>query len=271
LTDRIFTENDLLADALLAHPGLDERLSRLHPYFAHVAEFGLCDHKKTTTLGEAAQWASLSAETFLSFVNCGAGLAVDLSDPAKPSRDVRPSWIETLLGEDIHEIDVRADLKSGQDPFKRIMNEISQLAVGEGFRLRAPFNPVPLRGVLAERGMASYGEPQEDGSWVVYFHAVQSLGTGNSAKAGVEDLKVLGRTAHLDVRRLEPPQPLVEILTLLDSPDAPREVFVRIHREPVFLFPELSERDWEYEVLEHKLNDEGEEFLLYLSKRRSAA
>jgi len=271
LTDRVFTENDLFADALSVRPGLEERLSSLHPYFAHVAEFGLCDHKKAATLGEAAQWAGISTEAFLSFINCGPGLSVDLSDSAKPPRDIKPAWMVALMGDHIHEIDVRADLKGGQDPFERIMKEVSQLAVGQGFRLRAPFNPVPLRGVLAERGMASYGEPEDGGGWTVYFHAAQSPLSESPANAKTDDLQILGRTAHLDVRRLEPPQPLVEILTLLDSPDAPEEVFVRIHREPVFLFPELSERDWEYEVLEHKQSDEGEEFLLYLSKRRSAA
>lgn len=79
------------------------------------------------------------------------------------------------------------------------------------------------------------------------------------------------KVAHLDVRNMEPPQPLVEILTLIDGPTPVEEMFVRIHREPVFLFPELAERDWTYEILEHRIDGEQEEFLLHLTTQRSAA
>jgi hypothetical protein len=49
---------------------------------------------------------------------------------------------------------------------------------------------------------------------------------------------------HVDVRGLEPPQPMVEILRLIDSGDASGRLIVHHHREPVFLYPELAERGW---------------------------
>ena len=271
LTDRNFTENDFFAELLNARPGIVERLSSLHPYFAHVAEFGLCEQKKSANLGEAARWAGISIETFLSFVNCGAGLSVQFAgDEAGPLQE-EPSWLVLLKGDGVIELDVRPDLASKSDPFKRVMTQVHKLGAGEGFRLVAPFNPIPLRGVLAERGMSSHAEQVGNGSWVVYFHAVEKPKLEEADAEGAESVQVTNNAAHLDVRSLEPPQPLVKILTVLDGPDPVDELFVRIHREPVFLFPELAERGWEYEVQEHHLNGEEEEFLLRLKKSRSAA
>jgi|GEM_PF-3060069 len=54
---------------------------------------------------------------------------------------------------------------------------------------------------------------------------------------------------YIDVRGMEPPVPFVEILKLLEDPDCTDEVIVYHHRDPVYLFPELQERDWAWEYL----------------------
>lgn len=54
---------------------------------------------------------------------------------------------------------------------------------------------------------------------------------------------------HIDVRGLAPPEPMVAILTLLESPDTEDRVIVHHDREPVFLYPELVERGWRYEII----------------------
>lgn len=54
---------------------------------------------------------------------------------------------------------------------------------------------------------------------------------------------------HIDVRGLPPPEPMVAILALLDRPDAQDRVIVHHDREPVFLYPELAERGWDYEII----------------------
>ncbi len=53
-------------------------------------------------------------------------------------------------------------------------------------------------------------------------------------------------TAHIDVRRLEPPEPLVAILRLLESPEVGGTVMVIIDRDPVLLFEELEEKGWSW-------------------------
>ena len=54
-----------------------------------------------------------------------------------------------------------------------------------------------------------------------------------------------GEAAHIDVRGLPPPQPLVAILRLVHSlADGKTPVVVHHDRDPVMLHPELAEIGW---------------------------
>lgn len=66
---------------------------------------------------------------------------------------------------------------------------------------------------------------------------------------------------HIDVRGLEPPQPLVNIVrALYDRRDEPgAQVVAHLDRDPVMLYPELAERGW---VAERLQGDPGEVRLL---------
>lgn len=61
---------------------------------------------------------------------------------------------------------------------------------------------------------------------------------------------------HIDVRGLHPPQPMIEILKLLDEPGM-SSLTAHLDREPIFLYPELDERGWSYEVLAAECGDPG--------------
>ncbi len=52
------------------------------------------------------------------------------------------------------------------------------------------------------------------------------------------------QAAHIDVRGLVPPQPLVAILRLLQSVDREMPVVVHHDRDPILLYPELDEIGW---------------------------
>jgi Uncharacterized conserved protein (DUF2249) len=49
---------------------------------------------------------------------------------------------------------------------------------------------------------------------------------------------------HIDVRGLDPPDPMVAILGQLDHPGQTGPVTVHHDRQPIYLFPELAERGW---------------------------
>jgi hypothetical protein len=54
---------------------------------------------------------------------------------------------------------------------------------------------------------------------------------------------------HIDVSDLFPPEPMVAILGLLEQDGMEGPVIVHHDREPIYLYPELFERGWEYEIL----------------------
>ncbi len=59
---------------------------------------------------------------------------------------------------------------------------------------------------------------------------------------------------HLDVRGLEPPQPMVTIIGYLEQAGTGDDLIVDLDRNPIYLFPELAERGW---AAEHVSAPEG--------------
>lgn len=54
---------------------------------------------------------------------------------------------------------------------------------------------------------------------------------------------------HIDVRGLEPPEPMVAILRAIDSGEADTVLVAHLDREPIFLYPELDDRGWSHELM----------------------
>jgi hypothetical protein len=76
---------------------------------------------------------------------------------------------------------------------------------------------------------------------------------GPMSCAGLQGGARVWRTAeavHVDVRGLEPPEPMVEILGLIDRGEAGDVLIAHLDREPIFLYPELDDRGWVHQALE---------------------
>lgn len=67
------------------------------------------------------------------------------------------------------ELDVRPILNAGGEPFDQIMAFVTELSLGEGFRLWATFRPDPLLAVLAHKGYQSQATEMGDGNWAIDF------------------------------------------------------------------------------------------------------
>lgn len=137
-------------------------------------------------------------------------------------------------------LDVREMLRAKEEPFQRIMATVAGLEPDDVMELHATFRPDPLLKVLGKQGFAHAVVEFEPEHFVVQFY--------REAK----DIPFF----HLDNRDLEPPQPMVRTLEFLDAHEACQkgELGVEIWnvRVPAFLFPELTERGYAFEV-----NDEG--------------
>lgn len=68
-----------------------------------------------------------------------------------------------------HVVDARPTLAAGGEPFGEIMKAAGEVAPGEVLVVFAPFDPVPLQGVLGAQGFSYDSQPFGDGDFRVVF------------------------------------------------------------------------------------------------------
>jgi len=139
----------------------------------------------------------------------------------------RPAGLDAIMAACRVSLDVRDDLRNGREPFPRIMAAVDGLPPGGALQLRAPIEPVPLYGVLGRRGFAHWSEQHAPHDWTVWFYPAQ---------------------VSLDVRGLEPPDPMLRVLEALARLAPGQRLEVRHDRQPIFLYPQLDERGFVHET-----------------------
>jgi uncharacterized protein (DUF2249 family) len=142
-------------------------------------------------------------------------------------------------------IDVREDIHRSREPFARIMAAVKALAPGEALVLRVPFEPVPLYAVLAQRGFAHWADRRALDDWSVWFYRAAG---GEPAAPTAASTPAGTATATIDVRGLEPPEPMVRILEAVERLRAGDTLEVLHERRPMFLYPQLDERGFRHET-----------------------
>ena len=195
-------------------------------------------------------------------VPAGASDSPAVSGPlaARFTSSVQPIGSEIVL-------DVREELNNGGEPFSRIMAAVAALRDDEVLHLRAPFEPVPLFRVLEKRGFGHTVERHADDDWSVRFFRQDAPSTsvpqttgGTAASAATPPTlksaapgKAERTEVWLDVRGLEPPEPMVRTLEALEV--LPTDsVLVQVNmRVPQLLLPILRERGFHFTIDETQL------------------
>jgi len=144
------------------------------------------------------------------------------------------------------DVDVRPILRAGEEPFSVIMAAVQRLEPGQGLRLYATIKPVPLFGVMEQRGFAHEETELQGGEWEVRFTPVGPgpIGPAPMQKPDcpVSDGDWPPPAARLDNRELDPPEPMVRTLAAVEQLAPGQTLFALLSREPVFLFQELAKR-----------------------------
>jgi hypothetical protein len=283
---RPIAATDRVSDVLARDESLVQVFVRLGPQFSKLRNRAMRRvMARLVTVEQAARMAGVSAGDLLRDLNSAIGSApgdapadsavsagrgeVGAESGIVDTRSVHP------LDACIVEVDVRDDLRAGREPFSKIMAAMSTLAPREVLHLRTTFEPLPLYTVMEKRRFLHEAEIHADDDWSVWFwrndgdrdapgvrstQATTDLGAprrGNSMpeppKGNAEsaaDLSVSPRPNEiwLDVRGLEPPEPLVQTLAALDVlPEG--ATFVQINaRVPQFLLPMIAERGFACEI-----------------------
>lgn len=147
------------------------------------------------------------------------------------------------------QLDIREAIRLGRSPCSIITDAAAQLSEGETLELTAPFEPSPLYEVLGREGFTHESKDLGGGDWEVRFTknpkaAVQQLPTESGAEehagcgCGCPSQEVI----EVDVRGLEPPQPMVRILEVLATLPEGATLRALTDRQPLHLFDQLEAR-----------------------------
>lgn len=149
------------------------------------------------------------------------------------------------MGQSYLDLDVRPILRNGGEPFSVIMAALARLEPAQGIRLYATFKPIPLFAVMAEKGFAHAETELADGEWEVLFTPVGAQPTATNLGAQPADVWP-DPVVRLDNRDLDPPEPMVRILSAAESLKSGETLSALLRREPVFLFPHLEKRGFRW-------------------------
>ncbi len=156
-----------------------------------------------------------------------------------------------MITEKIIELDVRPILASGKDPIMDIMGKVKGLNNDETLMIINTFEPIPLYSVLGKKGFG-HETINENGTWKIYFFkddVADSTDTPSNNKPEFNE-----KVFELDVRGMEPPEPMVKILETLPKLNDNTVLLVHHHREPLMLYDKLAERG--YQAVTNKIEED---------------
>lgn len=210
---------------------------------------------RLVTVEQAAKIAGLEATALLDRLNRAlqspeGGSVPEAPAPVKSTEPVRAPVPEKLIripADAVVECDVRDDLRAGKEPFQRILAAARTTPDGGVLKVWAIFEPAPLYAVLGRQGFTPFTERIAADDWCVWFH--RDGGPSEAAKTE-STLDVDADLILLDVRGLEPPEPMVRTLEALAAMPRGKTLVQLNVRVPQFLIPKLEERGFTYEVHE---------------------
>jgi uncharacterized protein (DUF2249 family) len=231
---------------------------------------------RLVSVEDAARIAGVAVDTLVCDLNAALGIGTPRTSTAvhevTPAQNEPPSARTRPRDARVVDVDVREELRQGREPFARIMSAVGALADGEVLHVRAIFHPAPLLTVLARRGFVSESEQHAPDDWSVWFwrdsvpgaalpshtreNSIASPCSRDSAivsprsREATVGASVISdeNTVWLDVRGLQPPEPLVQTLTALASLPDGHQLIQLNERIPQLLLPMLAERGFACEL-----------------------
>ena len=272
----VIRAGDRVARVLERDERLVEVFAAASPHFQRLRTPGMRRvMARLVTVGQAARIAGVPVDELLARLNgAAAGPPSARSASNEPDDEVKemtteetiPPALAAVPGERIVDLDVREALRRGEEPFSRIMAARRALAPGHVLRLRAIFEPAPLYAVMGKQGFLHWTEALAPDDWRVWFYRADEAPSpapsapvdgGGAAEDAGEGVVIL------DVRGLDPPEPMVRTLAALEALP-PGGTLVQLNvRTPQFLLPRLDELGWQYEVRE-----QGDELVRVFIRRR---
>ena len=243
------TAGERVSDVLARDEALVAVFARHSPNFARLRNRAMRRvMAPLVTVEQAARIAGIPVGALLRDLNAALGVAPTAASPGTAAEPPAATSVSRRPGGAAEvELDVRPLLRAGEEPFSRIMAAVAALGTDEVLHLRATFEPVPLLAVMAKRGFLSETAEHAPDDWSAWFWRAGAGGAHASpgtavpgrlaAASGAAD-----RTIELDVRGLEPPEPLMRTLAALETLPPGWSLRQINSRVPQLLFPLLAEQ-----------------------------
>lgn len=251
-----------IAALIKEHPGAIDAIASINPHFKKLQNPVLRKiFASRVTIGDAARIGKCDINLFFEKLKPLGFIADEVNET---NREVKYSEVSNLEYDML--LDVREDIASSKDPFRKIMQAITDLSNGNVLLLINSFEPLPLISILKEKGCTA--DVVEIGPGEVHTFFKKQTEENISSPSATEneflfnDIKnrFEGCCEVIDVRQLPMPQPMITILKALESLDEHKALFVHHKKVPLFLLPELKEKNFEY-VFKH--TEGGVELIIY--------
>jgi uncharacterized protein (DUF2249 family) len=242
-----------VSELLKAYPEMIEVLARFNKHFELLRRPAL--RKLMTplvTIGKAARTAQVDPREMLREIYRAIGepLPTELAEagpaPEPPSTPI-PQELRGLPHDLRVVLDVREQVRAGEEPYHRIMQSVGSLRKNQVLQLCNIFEPVPLYDVLRQRGFAHWTErrgPEE--WWVTFYRPAQTIGSTSSSSTSPTAPTGSEAPLVVDARGLEPPQPMARILEALTKIEAGGQLLAMTDRRPMLLYPKLEDRGFRF-------------------------
>ena len=209
-----------------------------------------------TSIGMASKISGCNVKDFfdkLSFL----GFVVDEKEPAKnEQKPVLPAFFNSLQPAQILELDVRPIIDADEDPLSIIIKKVKQIQQGQALKIINTFEPTPLLSLLKKQGFESYVDHVNDNLVETYFYRSDDREVEISDNSKNTDdwnfyiEKYKDNVETINVQKLEMPGPMMAILEALETLPANKALLVYHKRIPVFLLPELKDKNFDFRIKE---------------------
>ncbi len=218
-----------------------------------------------TSIAMAAKIGGCTPEDFFR-VLMPLGFTLDTTKKVKndnlKENSMMPEYLKNLSPNLLIEFDVRSILAGGEDPLKQIQEKVRNLKAGEVLKIINTFEPVPLIKLLEKKSYKSYVEHKNSSLVETYFYksdktseAIEEPSISSSSDWNEILAMFENKLRKIDVRDLEMPQPMLKILGELDNLPSGEALYVHHKRIPVYLLPELKDRNFDFRVKEISDNE----------------
>lgn len=244
---KVINANTKIASLINANSDAIDAIASINPHFKKLKNPVLRKiFAARVTISDAAKIGKCSIDDFFDKLK-PLGFIIDQETTEQGSLSIQT---DTMTRPYDVKLDVREDIEYGHDPFKKIMKCLSDMATGNVLLLINSFEPTPLIRILEDRyytiEVITINEEE--------VHTYIRKNEGTDIERSTEEINeetfevVAGRYENkmqiIDVRQLPMPQPMITILSALESLPVGMALFVHHKKIPKFLLPELKKKEF---------------------------